>query len=401
MLALLVWVFLFSALVCWKLYRKRARCIAGLAVAGTWTPWFGSLFYFWPYLRQERVLHALARIFKEQDQSNVCVGVPLCAPTMLTIDPKTVEHILKTSFTNYGKGPVFHDMFEELLGNGIFNTDGEIWYAQRKLAAQIFTSRQLRDRMRHVFLLHAQEDVLAKLEEAASTQAYIDVQKLFLDYTFHSICDIAFSLTSMDEDQVKAFGVAFDRMSTLCQKRFVNPFWKSIRKVCRLVNGITNRLANRLLKHVGEMEMIKLQKVVNDFAYKIVHHANGPQSSDDLLSLFRKQENAAFTDAYLKDLILNFIIAGRDSTAQTLAWLTFLLFRDESIDGCTDLVRPNLENQTRIQETLYKEMDGELSHDPCLALTCRPLFTRRCACFLLFRKTPSSLGATTIFRISI
>ncbi len=33
-----------------------------------------------------------------------------------------LEYVLKTNYANFIKGPAFHDTFEELLGNGIFNT---------------------------------------------------------------------------------------------------------------------------------------------------------------------------------------------------------------------------------------------------------------------------------------
>ncbi len=40
-----------------------------------------------------------------------------------TSDPANVEHILKTNFNNYVKGPHFQSTFVELLGTGIFNAD--------------------------------------------------------------------------------------------------------------------------------------------------------------------------------------------------------------------------------------------------------------------------------------
>jgi len=57
---------------------------------------------------------------------------------VFTTNPENVEHILKTKFTNYEKGPFFHSIFQDLLGNGIFNADGEDWKPQRKITSNMF-----------------------------------------------------------------------------------------------------------------------------------------------------------------------------------------------------------------------------------------------------------------------
>jgi hypothetical protein len=49
-----------------------------------------------------------------------------------------VEHILKTNFENYIKGPIFLANMRDLLGDGIFNADGALWSAQRKTASLEF-----------------------------------------------------------------------------------------------------------------------------------------------------------------------------------------------------------------------------------------------------------------------
>jgi fatty acid omega-hydroxylase len=37
-----------------------------------------------------------------------------------------VEHVLKANFDNYPKGAYYQERFAELLGDGIFNADGEL-----------------------------------------------------------------------------------------------------------------------------------------------------------------------------------------------------------------------------------------------------------------------------------
>ncbi|KAL1817266.1 hypothetical protein ACET3Z_019840 [Daucus carota] len=65
----------------------------------------------------------------------------------VTCNPKNIEHILRTRFDNYPKGPTWQTAFHDLLGQGIFNSDGETWLIQRKTAALEFTTRTLRQAM--------------------------------------------------------------------------------------------------------------------------------------------------------------------------------------------------------------------------------------------------------------
>ncbi|RVW65764.1 Cytochrome P450 86A1 [Vitis vinifera] len=50
----------------------------------------------------------------------------------VTCHPKNIEHILRTRFDNYPKGPTWQTAFHDLLGQGIFNSDGDTWLIQRK-----------------------------------------------------------------------------------------------------------------------------------------------------------------------------------------------------------------------------------------------------------------------------
>ncbi|KAK4698894.1 hypothetical protein P7C70_g7375, partial [Phenoliferia sp. Uapishka_3] len=49
-------------------------------------------------------------------------------PSIFTKDPNFVKHMLTgDSFTNFEKGEWFNGMFADFLGNGIFNSDREMW----------------------------------------------------------------------------------------------------------------------------------------------------------------------------------------------------------------------------------------------------------------------------------
>jgi cytochrome P450 len=71
------------------------------------------------------------------------------------------------------------------------------------------------------------------------------------------------------------------------------------------------------------------------------------------------EDGQPLSDEMLKDHVLNFIIAGRDTTAQALAWMFYLLHRSQTDPG--------------ILKKLVKEVDevlrGEVpTYDTCKAM---------------------------------
>ena len=47
--------------------------------------------------------------------------------------------------------------------------------------------------------------------------------------------------------------------------------------------------------------------------------------------LERERDPGCFDNKYLRDIILNFVIAGRDTTAGTLVWFLYVLCRNEAV----------------------------------------------------------------------
>ncbi|KAL0398992.1 UNVERIFIED_CONTAM: Alkane hydroxylase MAH1 [Sesamum radiatum] len=50
---------------------------------------------------------------------------------LFTCDPANIHHVFSKNFSNYPKGPEFRKFFE-VLGDGIFNADFELWEIHRR-----------------------------------------------------------------------------------------------------------------------------------------------------------------------------------------------------------------------------------------------------------------------------
>lgn len=64
---------------------------------------------------------------------------------IVTRDPEHIKAVLTSKFTQFGKGPQFHDIWEPFLGDSIFTTDGKQWQGSRSLIRPMFVKDRVRD----------------------------------------------------------------------------------------------------------------------------------------------------------------------------------------------------------------------------------------------------------------
>ncbi|XP_074273083.1 cytochrome P450 704C1-like [Silene latifolia] len=242
-----------------------------------------------------------------------------------TCDPPNVEYILKTNFDNFGKGDYMYDIMSDLLGDGIFVVDGDKWRSQRKVSSYEFSTRKLRDFSSTIFLENAIKlaNVFANTLKSGNI---LDIQDLFMRSTLDSIFQVAFGVdldsTCGSNEEGKRFTKAFDDASATSLYRFVDVFWP----IKRFLNiGLEAKLKNDI-------------RIVDDFVYKLIinttelmKNSQGTHSmkKDDILSRFLQQKNNE--PKYLRDIILNFVIAGRDTTAATLSWFIYMLCKHPQV----------------------------------------------------------------------
>ncbi|KAF2298875.1 hypothetical protein GH714_028497 [Hevea brasiliensis] len=157
----------------------------------------------------------------------VVVPMPFTTYTYIA-DPANVEHVLKTNFANYPKGDTYHSYMEVLLGEGIFNVDGEVWRKQRKTASFEFASKNLRDFSTRVFREYSLK-LSSILSHASSNNQEVDMQELFMRMTLDSICKVGFGVeigTLAPNLPDNCFAQAFDTANIIVTLRFIDPLWK-------------------------------------------------------------------------------------------------------------------------------------------------------------------------------
>ncbi|KAF9618684.1 hypothetical protein IFM89_002379 [Coptis chinensis] len=235
---------------------------------------------------------------------------------VFTSDPATVEYILKANFSNYGKGGHFHAVMEDMMGDGIINVDGERWLYQRKIFSHEFSTKNLKDFSSAVFQRNA-EELAGTVLKVANLNKSVDIQELFLKTTLDTIFEVGFGV-ELDSiygiEEGARFAKAFNDISASVLWRYVDMTWK-IRKFFNI--GSEASLKSNL-------------KVIDDFLFKLIRTKLEKLSNPNHDSSIRKEDLLSrFLDLndkdpkYLRDIVSNFLHAGRDTAAATLSWFMY------------------------------------------------------------------------------
>ncbi|KAI5569885.1 hypothetical protein BDE02_12G107200 [Populus trichocarpa] len=210
----------------------------------------------------------------------------------------------------------------DLFGDGIFAVDGHKWRHQRKLASYEFSTRVLRDFSSAVFRANAAK-LVSKITVAATALKSIDLQDMLMKSTLDSIFKVGFgfelnALSGLDESGSR-FTKAFDDSNSIV-------FWRYVDLILEL---------KRFLNFGSEASLKQNIKVINDFIFELIRCKREQMKTgkleggkEDILSRFlleSEKDPENMTDQYLRDITLNFIIAGKDTSANTLAWFFYML----------------------------------------------------------------------------
>ncbi|KAG0339924.1 hypothetical protein BG004_006625 [Podila humilis] len=282
----------------------------------------------------------------------VSMTLPGVGRILIVNNPKFMEHILKTNFDNYIKGDFFRGLLSDILGRGIFVSDKQEWRFHRKTASNIFTTRLYRSLVEGAFkdsandfmryCLQQQQQQPSTTTVTTNKSVTVDLQAQFLKLTLDAFGKLTFGLEfkALSQPGPNEFGDAFDYLTTTADTRILNPFW-----------FITDRIM--FWKHrekkraIGVLHKWAAQAVQSRRAETALEKESRPKDLLDHFINYRNDEDGSMLeDDNLHEIFVNFMIAGRDTTAQALTWQFYALM-----------------SNPHVMANIVKEIDTVLSND--------------------------------------
>ncbi|KAJ7620599.1 cytochrome P450 [Mycena polygramma] len=255
---------------------------------------------------------------------------------LFTVSPEHIQIILATDFSNYVKGERFRNCMDYVLGDGVFNSDGEMWSAHRAMTRPYFT----RDRVRHfeIFDRHA-ERAIALMKERMKDGHAVDFQDLISRFTMDAATEFLFgtcvnSLSAIlpypynasrgtpapQRQQANYFSTAYgEAMLQIAFRERVGWSWPLLEifadrtaKPMKIVAGFIDPIIH------NAVEKKKLKAKVQDMEFEGSNSGDNDTLLDELLK--------STTDPkLLRDETLNILLAGRDGTRHSLTIAIYFL----------------------------------------------------------------------------
>uniref|UniRef100_A0A7C9EG21 Unspecific monooxygenase n=1 Tax=Opuntia streptacantha TaxID=393608 RepID=A0A7C9EG21_OPUST len=295
----------------------------------------------WPFigmlpavLKNHHRIHDYAVDIMENSQLTFLVKGPWFSnmKLLVTADPANVHHVLSKNFGNYSKGPKFREIFE-ILGDGIFNADSEMWKYHRKLAQSVLAHPQFNQFLVGKTWEKLETGLIPILDNISKQGLEIDLQDLFGRFTFDTISAI---VTDYDP-------------GTLCIDLPDVPFFKSLHdgEESVLYRHVVPTCVWKFQRWLGigqEKKYKEAWKIIDDFIYGCISKKREEMSKKsqskacivgkglgiDLMTIYMDEvrdsaEIGSDGDKFLRDTILSIFSAGQSTTSVALAWFFYLL----------------------------------------------------------------------------
>ncbi|EAU82482.2 cytochrome P450 monooxygenase pc-3 [Coprinopsis cinerea okayama7 len=259
-----------------------------------------------------------------------------------TVEPDHIKAILATQFESFEKGPNFQRFMGSILGTGVFNSDGDMWRFHRAMTRPFFT----RDRISHfdIFDRHA-TDALNQLKARLREGYAVDIQDLASRFTMDSATEFLFAKdvqslaaglpyphdsplhasTSLAASTHPAnkFALAFDeaqRLTAIRSRMGVNwplaEFWRDrVKKEMVTINKFIDPILAAAVQRKRESGGVVGEKV----------GVGGEREVKENESLLDHLVNYTDDEKVLRDETLNILLAGRDTTTNSITWSVYML----------------------------------------------------------------------------
>uniref|UniRef100_A0A6B2L3D7 Cytochrome P450 n=1 Tax=Arcella intermedia TaxID=1963864 RepID=A0A6B2L3D7_9EUKA len=276
-------------------------------------PYFGNMgFIIWrKFIGKQILLDTYSKIRK---YGKYWFSIPAVGMELVISDPPTVKLILE-DLDSFIISPVRSAIFGDLFGQGIFLSNGESWAYQRNLARPIFGVGP-RTEMFEVYHKCA-KNLVSLLNEHYEKKKPIELQQLFKRFTLDTFGEIGFGYCIDSLIKPVPFSTAFDWVQAEAENRVTLP-WR------KFTHG------REWKKHLEEIENF-LQQIIEK------RRKEGWEGKSDFLSslleMESKKEINGVTSKFLRDQVVNFLVAGRDTTAILLSATFYYLSLYPDVDN--------------------------------------------------------------------
>ena len=244
-------------------------------------------------------------------------------PTRMLVvsDHAAIGSVLRDRPEGWRRTPKLQSVGRDMgLAPGVFGAEGDAWRRQRKMVMAGFDPRHLRAYFPALALVGRRLE--GRWRKAAATGAEIDLQGDLMRYTVDAISGLAFGsdINTLESDH-EVIQAHLDKIFPAMYRRLLAPlptwrWWKRAadRELDRSVAAVNTAIA-------GFVAAART-RLAADAARRAA-----PANLLEAMVVAADDEGSGITDTEISGNVMTMLLAGEDTTANTLAWMVWLLHR--------------------------------------------------------------------------
>jgi cytochrome P450 len=225
---------------------------------------------------------------------------------ILTEDPDFIQYVLRENHINYEKSALSSKTAARLFGSGLLFSNGESWLKQRRLIQPAF--HHIKIQGLYEIVAGTARNFISSLPTGEKINFYPLMRDLSFSVLIHSLFDIQLSAQT-----IKEFNQAFTDLQDFLLKDVNQPFRKLLYPI--------NNAERKVLTKSGNIRRIVKEIITNRKSPGKPHY----DLLDMLLNSRYEETGESMEEEKIIDEILVLLLAGHETTANTLSWLFYLI----------------------------------------------------------------------------
>ena len=239
----------------------------------------------------------------------------LFSPAYLISHPESIKYVLQEHARNYNKDLITYQMFQPLLGQGLVINDGPSWLHQRRLMQPAFHRKRLSPY--GTLMTEATVAMLERWQACSERGMPLNMAEEMMRLTLRIVGQTLFTLDLNQE--VGTVGEAVTTVLELFGDYVFRPFPPL---------GVPTPRNRRLQRALDTLDQV---------VYRLIAERRTRQTEEsDLLSMLlsaRDEETGqGMPDRQVRDEVMTLLLAGHETTANTLTWTWYLLSQSPEIE---------------------------------------------------------------------
>jgi cytochrome P450 len=245
---------------------------------------------------------------------------------VVVADPEVMQPILKGRPKLYRRLDSIESVFREMGIAGVFSVEGQDWQRQRRMTVHALDSGHLREFL--PTLVKVTERLKRRWIRAAETHATVDIQQDLMRYTVDVTTNLAFGydMNTLENDG-DVIQHDLEKILPMINRRINAPiaYWRrfklgddraldrSLARIRTTISGFITRARARL---AADPRLVAQ-----------------PTNLLEAMLAARDDDGAEFTDEEVYGNVLTMLLAGEDTTANTMAWMMHFMTEHPAVQA--------------------------------------------------------------------